>query len=95
MRTARQQHIGIGTSLFEVNAAQPAREEHPAAQTVRNEKPEVQTDLIVTAAAGVEFFPYFTHNFRQAGFDVHMHIFQLLPPGKSPRLNFSTYLIQA
>ena len=43
---------------------------------------QVGSDLVVTRTAGVHFFSDLTNPFNQRGFNIHVNVFQFLPPGK-------------
>ena len=43
---------------------------------VPGEKPDIERDLVVTAARRVQFFPGIPDFFNQAGFDIHVDVFQ-------------------
>ena len=91
-------HPGSSTARFSSARAHEHADErpgetHPFAHLVGHEKAEVETHLIDAAAAGMQLLAHFAHDLGQAGFDVHVHVFEFLLPGEGAFLDFALHLM--
>ena len=66
----------------------------PGFEGIGHKESEGQTDLIIAAAACVQFFARITDELSEPGFNVHMDVFKFTLPDKASVLNFLAYLVQ-
>ena len=92
---AGEDDFTVFLGLVHKDGRRPDRKISPCGRAVGHEQSKIQGHLIVAAAPGVEFFAHIAHKFRQAAFDVHVHVFQFAFPLEDAGLDFRPYGVKS
>lgn len=95
MGAARQQRVPVLIGPLHEHADQRAQVLRPFIKCGGDKEPEIESHLIVAGAPGVQLLPRRADNFGQTVLDVHVHVFEVLPPDKGPGLYLRANLLQA
>ena len=66
----------------------------PFGEAVGNEEPEGESHLVIAASARMQAFADLAHDFREPGFDVHVHVLEFRLPDEGAFPDFTGDLIK-
>ena len=81
--------------LLREHPDQTAQIRGPLVETRSDKKSEVQSHLIVARTPRMQLLARSADDLGQTLFDVHVHIFEILPPDKGPVRDLAPDLLQA
>ena len=91
---AGQEHVLMLFGALHEHAHEGAGKADPFAELIGSEEAEVQADLVVAAAAGVELLAHVAHELSEAGLDVHVHVFEILTPREHAVFDLLFHLVE-
>ena len=95
VRIARHHHIQMSTRLFQEHPLEPTQTVEQSPEGVPKIQADIQSHLVVPAAACVQFAADRSDQFRQSPLDRHVNIFIIRRKRKAPRLELAPNLLQS
>ena len=89
MGEARHHRFGMGEGLFRQRRLQVTKPDIERVHRVANPQTEIERDLIVAGASGMEASGRFPDDLGQPRFHIHMDVFEGAPEGKGAGLDFA------
>ena len=89
-----QQHAAILFSAPGKHRCKAAGKTNPFAQAVRNIQTEIEADLVIAAAPGMQLLAHIAHDLGEPALDVHVHVFQLPLPGEGTGFDLRAHLVE-